>query len=544
MEPSYEGITKYHERTKHHPHRYARSAGYLDWEGEPDPFRRYEGAPLVELPLLRHDPVVSYAAMLDKKGIAVMPFSLHSIAAFLELSMGLSAWKSHQGNSWSLRMNPSSGNLHPIEAYVILPSLTDDGLTGGVFHYTPLLHALEQRAEFDALFWAKIKEHFHGGGFVAGLSSIHWRESWKYGERAFRYSHLDLGHAIAAMSFSAAFLGWRVTYLNALADRDVETVLGFTRTAWKKFEQEEPGPLLFVHRADEKSFPRGLPDDIVRSFDSLPYQGEPNLLSRRHRDWSLIDEVSSVTVKPATPEETYRYADHPSFIESGLQVKAADVIRKRRSAQAYDGSTSMAREDFFSMLDGTIPRNRCPPFDAELASASVHLLLFVHRVTGLGPGLYFFIREKDDLEKLKEKCHPGFLWIRVHEAPDTLPLYLLEPGDFQSKAVSASCDQDIAGDGAFAAAMIARFDEVIRQRPYLYRHLHWEAGMIGQALYLAAEAHGMRGTGMGCFFDDVVHVILGFSDTVYQDVYHFSVGKPVEDPRLATLPPYQHLKNR
>src|SRR5207249_9267361 len=42
----------YHERTKHHLNRYARSAGYLDWATQPDPFRTYAGAARVELPLL------------------------------------------------------------------------------------------------------------------------------------------------------------------------------------------------------------------------------------------------------------------------------------------------------------------------------------------------------------------------------------------------------------------------------------------------------------------------------------------------------------
>ena len=30
---------------------YARSLGYMDWANQPDPFRRYEGAPLIRLPL-------------------------------------------------------------------------------------------------------------------------------------------------------------------------------------------------------------------------------------------------------------------------------------------------------------------------------------------------------------------------------------------------------------------------------------------------------------------------------------------------------------
>ena len=58
--------------------------------------------------------------------------------------------------------------------------------------------------------------HFGCRGFLIGLSSIFWRESWKYGERAFRYCNHDVGHALAALGFSANLLGWRLTALTGL----------------------------------------------------------------------------------------------------------------------------------------------------------------------------------------------------------------------------------------------------------------------------------------------------------------------------------------
>ena len=67
--------------------------------------------------------------------------------------------------------------------------------------------------------------------------------------------------------------------------------------------------------------------------------------------------------------------------------------------------------------------------------------------------------------------------------------------------------------------------------------------MIGQVLYLEAEAQGVRGTGIGCFFDDPVHEVIGLKDNTWQSLYHFTIGHPVEDPRLTTLPPYSHLKD-
>jgi hypothetical protein len=89
--------------------------------------------------------------------------------------------------------------------------------------------------------------------------------------------------------------------------------------------------------------------------------------------------------------------------------------------------------------------------------------------------------------------------------------------------------------------MIADFDRTLDQDgDFGYRRLHWEAGLIGQALYLWATAAGFAGTGIGCFFDDEVHALLGLPEASaqFQDVYHFTVGAPVEDTRILTLPPY------
>jgi hypothetical protein len=89
--------------------------------------------------------------------------------------------------------------------------------------------------------------------------------------------------------------------------------------------------------------------------------------------------------------------------------------------------------------------------------------------------------------------------------------------------------------------MMADFDAAIdKHGPWFYRSLFWETGLVGQVLYLEAEAAGIRSTGIGCFFDDPVHRVLGFfPHTKFQSLYHFTVGGPVEDTRLTTLPPYE-----
>jgi hypothetical protein len=66
--------------------------------------------------------------------------------------------------------------------------------------------------------------------------------------------------------------------------------------------------------------------------------------------------------------------------------------------------------------------------------------------------------------------------------------------------------------------------------------------VLGKALYLEAEAAGVRGTGIGCYFDDAFHDLLGLRTDRFQDLNHFTPGRPVENTRLQSYPAYAHLK--
>ena len=58
-------------------------------------------------------------------------------------------------------------------------------------------------------------------------------------------------------------------------------------------------------------------------------------------------------------------------------------------------------------------------------------------------------------------------------------------------AQKLSCHQEIAADGFFSLGMLADFEGPIhRHGGWFYRQLFWEAGIVGQMLYLEAEAWG------------------------------------------------------
>ena len=529
-------VRDYHERTKHHFHRMARSSGFMDWDNQPAPFRRYAGAAAVSLPLSARDPDLDYSALyMPAPATSVLPTKA-TVAAFLELALGLSAWKTLGASRWALRINPSSGNLHPTEAYLLTAQV--EGLPDGVYHYAPKDHCLEQRIALPPNVGENLAAHLGTPAVLIALSSIVWREAWKYGERAFRYCQHDIGHALAALRCSARLQGWRLTCMPAVGEKRLARMLGFDRTPWPPREEEIPEVLALVTHAAADRLPHTLPQGFVHSLAAQPLQGRPNRLSPECRLWEILPQVARATRQADSEAQPSGPALSAETAEAPLGRPAADIIRQRRSAVAFDHRGRMDQDTFLRLLARTHPDADRPPFDLGLGAPRISLLLFVHQVSALAPGIYIFIRQAAHREALQAALTNEFRWQRT--ASD-IPLYLLREGDYRPTAADLACRQDIAGASVFSLAMLAEFRTAVEEGPWRYRHLFWEAGMIGQVLYLEAEARGFRGTGIGCYFDDPVHEMLGIADDSWQDLYHFTVGVPRDDPRLQTFPPYAHL---
>ncbi|MBV8557548.1 MAG: SagB/ThcOx family dehydrogenase [Planctomycetaceae bacterium] len=535
----------YHERTKHHLDRYARSPAFLGWDYQPDPFRTFEGAPAVALPLLADGLTTPFADLFRPGAVAPRPLELGTVALLFELSLGLSAWKQYRGDRWALRCNPSSGNLHPTEGYAVLPVLP--GLGAGVYHYVSRDHRLERRCALEGPAAERLAGRLPSGTFLVGLSSIHWREAWKYGERAFRYCQHDAGHALTAVRYAAAALGWSAVLLDAPSDADLAALLGLDRpedfAGVAPADREHPDAALLVGPPPLR--PESLPLPLADWPLGGTWAGRANPLSPSHDPWAAIDEAAEATRKPATPPlEAAPQPPWPPLSPPApaSRLPASTLFRRRRSALAFDGRTAIEAEAFLAMLDRLLPRPDVPPWDALTWPPKVHAGLFVHRVRGLVPGFYLFERDASVHDRLRAEVREDLAWERPPGCPDHLRLFRLGRQDLRDTSRIISCHQTVASHGAFSLGMIADFGDTIRSGgAWWYRRLFWEAGMLGQVLYLEAEAAGVRGTGIGCYFDDAFHDLLGLSGDRFQDLYHFTVGAPVDDPRLTSLPPYGHL---
>lgn len=528
MQNAADTVFQYHQRTKHQLNAYAKGPESLDWDDQPNPFRRYIGCETVKLPLPGRETDCRFADLDNPENIETQVLNLDNLGLLLELSFGLSAWKQFGPDRWALRCNPSSGNLHPTEAYVVC---TDVGLLRpGVYHYVSHDHHLERRGEF-------VGEQSDPAVYI-GLSSLHWREAWKYGERAFRYCQHDIGHALAALNYAASSFGWSIELLSEISDADIGHCLGLGRNEDFVAEEQETADLLCHLHTSQTPFSGTNTQALSQLQQTTEWFGKAERLSGRHfYRWPIIDEIATASQKSVAGAERWQPPKQP-LPPPRNNLGTSQLIRQRRSAQHFDGKADpMPLTDFRRMLYALLP-NAKPPFTAWNWPPQVHLVVFVHRVEGLEPGLYFLPRDTQPIPHWKQAFSKDFTWQAL---PAMNELYQLVAGNVRQAAKTLSCHQPIASDSAFSVGMLACFAENIEAEAWRYRRLFWECGMLGQILYLEAEAAGLRGTGIGCFFDDAVHGVLGLQDNAWQSLYHFTVGTPLEDSRLQTFPPYAHI---
>ncbi|MDG1843894.1 MAG: SagB/ThcOx family dehydrogenase, partial [Nitrospinaceae bacterium] len=431
-------IYQYHNNSKHGYYSSAPSPGYMDWDSQPDPFRKYEGADTISLKKIPQAERPFFSEALKGSLSDSFQVTFDSISQLFYDSLAISAWKSYQDTKWALRVNPSSGNLHPTESYLISGPIRNLTSSPTISHYSPLSHSLEIRTNFPGEVWEKIVKGLPGDTVFIGLSSIYWREAWKYGLRAFRYCHHDLGHAMAAINFSCACLGWRANLVNHFSTKNLECVLGLVHTNDNEVEVPDCIIAIVPNRQHSKINIKNqfLADDFLK----LTWHGTPNILSSSHVKWEGIQEASKSCEKPVT--ETQLNLESELNVLSDLldndTYPLQKAIHQRRSAVSMDRKTRIDRNTFFQFLIKTSPQLNPAPFQSFPWEPQVHLGLFVHRVNDLPTGLYLLVRNKNHLEELKKKFKKEFLWRKPAFCPEALGLFLLEEGDYVGLSKSVS----------------------------------------------------------------------------------------------------------
>lgn len=503
-------VLDYHRLSGLDPQRPPAAPPKLDRASEPIPFRRYQGAPLLPLPLGDESGDTPSGALGRPLGD---PFDLASLGRWLDDGLGLAGWKRAGEAAFGMRRTPSAGNLHPTELYVTTTGGVS-GLAPGLYHYSSFDHALAYRRHLS----------LEQPGLWIGLSTLYWRSAWKYGERAFRLCQLDAGHAAASLATAAALAGWSLQRIEA-DDEGLAAGLGLGE---EEGPEAEHGLLLFAlsrRSGGEASWQTRFP--APGSGGALC--GQPSQVSRCHREWPGIVRARRATAPShraaARPAEA---SDGSSALPGDLPAWPRHILRQRRSTARFDPQRAISSAELGALLNPL----------AESASwlfpfrRDIGILLFVHRVAGLEPGLYHLGSAGEGRERLRQALRQDFAWQPAGDAQ--LPLSRLAAGDARAAAASLAGGQEAAGSSSFTVLMIGRLAGLLAaEGAWAYRALHWQAGEIGHRLYLAATAAGLGVTGLSGFHDERLAALLGLEGEAWIPLYLVAAGpRAVADPPL------------
>ena len=471
----------YHERTKHHPNRLAKSLGYLDWENQPSYYKEYL-VPKIELNYF--DINLPYEKLYTKN--PTYHIDLKTIGTFLKNSASINAIKRLYNAQWEVRVNPSSGNLHPEEIYIIFKNK--------ITHFNVRDFTLEILGEAN--------RDIIKNAILVITSSIPLREAWKYGERALRYCLLDSGHLIASLAFSANILGLNIKKIDHFPFKRLENKTNLN-------EEEYIENAFIIHNGNYEL--------NLDEFLNTPLNLKALPLAKNSIRWDVVYEMFESFEK-----EEYT----PKFIDKKIEFlpskfSAEEIIHNRRSALGYLPEF-IDKNILLDMLDKTLPRN-LPPFNTNAHLNNIDIVLFVNRVNGLESGIYYYSRNnllKHNFTQIEDR------------------LYLIEKGDFSEASKFINCTQDLGKFSSVSFSFVANFEKITKN--YHYKLTLEEAGMVGHILYLEAEAKGIRGCGIGCFFDDLINEEI--LNNKLQAVYNFTIGVPLIDERIIKVNPKEAKK--
>ena len=148
-------------------------------------------------------------------------------------------WSAQGATGRGLRAAPSAGATYPLEIFVVVgeqsvvikePGQSAKELQAGIYHYEPDSHSLSLGKASDLrpdLARATMDQEFIIDAPVAiVICALYHRTSDRYGRRAERYVHMEVGHTGENIHLQAVALGLATVEVGAFQDEEVREVLG------------------------------------------------------------------------------------------------------------------------------------------------------------------------------------------------------------------------------------------------------------------------------------------------------------------------------
>ncbi|MBP7769691.1 MAG: SagB family peptide dehydrogenase [Aliarcobacter sp.] len=431
-------LNNYHQNTKHSYMSIRTNPNRVDWNNPPNKFKNY-----------------------SKKYQRVQLLNENKNYNFLYLISGISAKKTYPNMEYFLRTNPSAGALYPNEVYFQVRNT--EGFQDGIYHLevssssAVLLKKLEENEGIENL----LELDYDVDGFIFFISSLYFRSSWKYKNRAFRYCLLDAGHLLGSIEASSY-----------LYDKNFEILYDFPKEKLNDFFSFDKKEFFtsIVICANKKTKNSNKKEDFSLDIPTLDGTSYENGNISFFFENKMVEDAYKKSLKIIDKKPQEKKASF-NFQKERFQ----DTIFKRRSIREFS-KQSISKGQFKAILS-VLNEAITSDCDEEL-----DIFYVVNRVKGYEIGLY----------KNNE---------------------LIKNGDFSSKAGYLCLEQDLGKDSAVTFYLASKSKN--------YQEVYQKAGMIGHRLYIASNYLGVECSGIGAYYDDEV---CEFTGEISMILYSLAIG--------------------
>jgi SagB-type dehydrogenase family enzyme len=157
---------------------------------------------------------------------AARPLTSAELSYLLWCTQGV---KGVEGSHATFRTVPSAGARHALETYLLVNRVA--GLRPGLYRFLALEHKLTE-VDLRPGIADAITQACWGQGMVKACAvtfiwvAVPYRMTWRYGQRGYRYMHLDAGHACQNLYLAAEAIAGGVCAIAAFSDEDMNRLLG------------------------------------------------------------------------------------------------------------------------------------------------------------------------------------------------------------------------------------------------------------------------------------------------------------------------------
>ena len=470
---------QYHQQTSYK--RLEMTGHFLDWKNQPTVFKTYHGITPVQLPVEIQFPQTTLCSLLKKTHAdsqMSLALDLADISRLLMLTCRLTARARHADGDFYYRSAASAGALYPTEIYVAPQGV--NGIEDGLYHFSIAHHGLSLLRKGNLSPWI-VKALQPMGAKIPLLtvffSAIFFRSAWKYRDRSYRYHLLDTGHVLEnlTLAFKAMSLPYALCY--DFDDNKINRLLGLDDSKEVSLALAQiPGNNSLQGKADEGI--DEIPDPVKAA----------SRVADKEIDYPAIREIHTAGVKITSPSEPTAQMIHDLGVIPDTWTKIedspswpeitgyAETVFGRRSRRNFVPET-ISQACLLSLLDTlcttqsagySIPSNPCQ---------TVCPGFLIGRASGFEPGFYM-------LDSFSE----SYGIISREPLIERMTRVCLDQAWLVNAAVHF-----------VFMTNLQTLDRLWGARGYRYAMM--TAGMMGERLYLVAEATGLGCCGIGAFYD-------------------------------------------